>query len=109
MDGSPIASRFGKDPLWSVANIYPASADGIGAPKWGIRSRTPLQPVGLKGLDKNQALCAPVRPMRLISPSSRKLWAGLQKAARYGSPVRSTAQIMRGALAAHVFRTIRPH
>jgi hypothetical protein len=31
--------------------------------------------------------------MRLISPSSRKLWAGLQKAARYGSPVRNTAII----------------
>ena len=23
-------------------NIYPASPGGIGAPKWGIRSRTPL-------------------------------------------------------------------
>jgi hypothetical protein len=62
---------FEKDPLWFVANIYPASPGGIGAPKWGIRSRTPLQLVGLEGLDKNQALCAPVRPMRLISPSSR--------------------------------------
>src|SRR3984893_9754091 len=73
MDGSPIASRFGKDPLWSVANIYPASPDGIGAPKWGIRSRTPLQLVGFESLGKSQAPCAPVRPVRLISPSSRKL------------------------------------
>jgi hypothetical protein len=93
--GLSLQVDFEKDPLWFVANIYPASPGGIGAPKWGIRSRTPLQLVGLEGLDKNQALCAPVRPMRLISPSSRKLWAGLQKAARYGSPVRSTAQIMR--------------
>src|SRR3954452_8053551 len=31
----------------------------IGAPKWGIRSRTPLH--------------APVRPVQFISPSSRKL------------------------------------
>src|SRR5256885_16720595 len=65
----PLQVDFEKDPLWFVANIYPASPDGIGAPKWGIRSRTPLQ---LVGLDKSQALCAPVRPMRLISPSSRK-------------------------------------
>ncbi len=27
---------------WPVANIYPASPDWVGAPKWGIRSRTPL-------------------------------------------------------------------
>lgn len=46
----------------------------IGAPKWGIRSRLPLQLVGLKGLDNSQARGAPVRPVRLISPSSRKLW-----------------------------------
>src|SRR3977135_1042519 len=71
----PLQVDFEKDPLWFVANIYPASPGGIGAPKWGIRSRTPLQLVGLEGLDKNQALCAPVRPMRLISPSPRKLWA----------------------------------
>jgi hypothetical protein len=96
----PLQVDVEKDPLWFVANIYPASPDGIGAPKRGIRSRTPLQLVGLEGLDKSQALCAPVRPMRLISPSSRKLWAGLQKAARYGSPVRSTAQMMRAFLLA---------
>jgi hypothetical protein len=40
--GSPVASRFRKDPLRLLANIYPASPDEIGAPKWGIRSRTPL-------------------------------------------------------------------
>src|SRR3984893_16347174 len=57
----PLQVDFEKDPLWFVANIYPASPGGIGAPKWGIRSRTPLQLVGLEGLDKNQALCAPVR------------------------------------------------
>jgi len=74
MDGSPFASRFRFDRRWSVANIYPASPDRVGAPKWGIRSRTPLQLVGLEGLDKNQVRCAPVRPVRLISPSSRKLW-----------------------------------
>src|SRR5215472_17659283 len=67
---------------WPVANIYPASPDDIGAPKWGIRSRTPLQLVGHEGLDSSQALCAPVRPVQFISRSSRKLWAGLQKAAR---------------------------
>ena len=32
--------------------------------------------VGLEGRDKNQALCAPVRPVQLISPSSRKLVGG---------------------------------
>ena len=69
----PLQVDFEKDPLWFVANIYPASPDGIGAPKWGIRSHTPLQLVGLEGLDKIQALCAPVRPMQLISPSSRNL------------------------------------
>jgi hypothetical protein len=37
-----VASRFRKDPLRPLANIYPASPDEIGAPKWGIRSRTPL-------------------------------------------------------------------
>ncbi len=42
----------------------------------GIRSRPPLQLVGLEGLDNSQALCAPVRPVRFISPSSRKLWGG---------------------------------
>ena len=67
---------------WPVANIYPASPDDIGAPKWGIRSRTPLQLVGHEGLDSSQALCAPVRPVQFISRSSRKLWAGLQKAVR---------------------------
>ena len=36
----------------------------------------PLQLVGLEGLDKTQALCAPVRPVQLISLSSRKLWGG---------------------------------
>jgi hypothetical protein len=74
MDGSPVASRFRNDPLWSVAYIYPASPDEFGAPKWGIRSRPPVQLVGLEGLGKNQALCAPVLPMQLISPSSRNLW-----------------------------------
>jgi hypothetical protein len=34
----------------------------IGAPKWGIRSRMPLQLVGHEGLDNSQARCAPVRP-----------------------------------------------
>jgi Transposase, Mutator family len=33
----------------------------------------PLQLVGLGGLDNSQALCAPVRPVQLISPSSRNL------------------------------------
>src|SRR4029077_18291567 len=27
---------------WPVANIYPTSPEKAGAPKWGIRSRTPL-------------------------------------------------------------------
>lgn len=36
----------------------------IGAPKWGIRSRMPLQLVGHEGLDNSQALCSPVRPRR---------------------------------------------
>jgi hypothetical protein len=47
------------------------SMDGSPVAKWGIRSRTPLQLVGHEGLDKNQARCAPVRPVQLISPSSR--------------------------------------
>jgi len=34
--------RFRKNPLWLFAYIYPASPDEIGAPKWGIRPRTPL-------------------------------------------------------------------
>ena len=46
MDGSPVARRFRTDPLGSVANIYPASPTD-GAPKWQIRSRTPLQLGGL--------------------------------------------------------------
>jgi hypothetical protein len=56
---------FEKDPLWFAANIYPALPGGIGAPKWGIRSRTPLQLVGLEGLDKRSrenAEKAPVAP-----------------------------------------------
>ena len=61
----------------------------------GNRLRTPLQLVGLAGLDNSQALCAPVRPVRLISPSLANSGAGLQKAARYASPVRSTAQMIR--------------
>jgi hypothetical protein len=68
------------------------------APKWGIRSRTPLQLVGLEGLDKSHALRAPGRPMQLISPSYRNLWGRLQKVARHGSPVRSMAQMMRAFL-----------
>lgn len=36
----------------------------------------PLQLVGLAGLDNNQALCAPVRPVRFISPSARNHEAG---------------------------------
>ena len=65
-----------------------------------LRPRSPLQLVGLEGLDKSQGLCAPVRPVQLISPSSRNPLAGLQKVARYGSPVRSTAQIIRAFLLA---------
>src|ERR1700716_555646 len=30
----PLQVDFEKDPLWFVANIYPASPDGIGVPKW---------------------------------------------------------------------------
>ena len=30
-------------PRGFVANIYPASSDQVGAPKWGIRSRMPQQ------------------------------------------------------------------
>src|ERR1700726_4450480 len=45
----PLQVDFEKDPLWFVANIYPASPGGIGAPKWGIRSRTPLQVAGQLG------------------------------------------------------------
>ncbi|MCC0013712.1 MAG: hypothetical protein H6877_10395 [Rhodobiaceae bacterium] len=33
----------------------------VGAPKWGIRMRAPLQLVGLKGRDNSQARRAPVR------------------------------------------------
>ena len=51
-------------------------------PKWGIRSCTPLQVVGLKDLDNAQAGCTPVRPVQFTSPSSRNLLAGLQKVAR---------------------------
>jgi hypothetical protein len=36
----------------------------------------PLQLVGLGGLGNTQALCAPVRPVQFISPSSRKLRGG---------------------------------
>lgn len=43
------------------------------APKWGIRTRAPLQLVGLVGLDKSQARRASVRSVQPISPSARKL------------------------------------
>ena len=57
------------------------------APKWGIRSHTPLQLVGHEDLDNSQALCAPVRPVQLISPSSRKLWRAFRQRRGRASPV----------------------
>ena len=81
-------------------NRGPRFREGADVSERSIRSRTPLQLVGLYGLDSSQALRAPVRPVHLISPSSRKLGAGPQKAMRYGSPVRSTAQMIRAFLLA---------
>ena len=43
------------------------------APKWGIRTRAPLQLVGLAGLDKSQVRRASARSVQSISPSTRKL------------------------------------
>src|SRR5436305_6375557 len=57
--------------LRSVANIYPASPVFAGAPKWGIRTRAPLQLVGLAGLDNTQAPRASARSVQSISPSPR--------------------------------------
>src|ERR1051326_5113477 len=42
-----------------------------GAPKWGIRTRAPLQLVGLTGLDNTQAPRASARSVQSISPSPR--------------------------------------
>lgn len=42
-----------------------------GAPKWGIRTRAPLQLVGLAGLDNSQAPRASVRSVQSISPWPR--------------------------------------
>ena len=53
-----------------------------GAPKWQIRTRAPLQLVGLKGLDKSQVCRAPVRSVQSIFPSTRKLQSTPQAAAR---------------------------
>ncbi len=43
------------------------------APKWGIRTRAPLQLVGLTGLDNSQVRRASARSVQSISPSTRKL------------------------------------
>jgi putative transposase len=56
------------DPWQTSFRRQPAVA---GAPKWGIRTRAPLQLVGLAGLDKSQARRAPARSVQSISPSSR--------------------------------------
>ncbi len=80
MDGSPVARRFGSERLGQLLTSIRRHL--CGAPKWDIRSHRPLQLVGLEGLDKNQALCTPVRPVALISVSSRNFEAGLQAAAR---------------------------
>src|SRR5262244_3999513 len=71
MDGSPFARLewMGcSDPWQTSIRRQPAVA---GAPKWGIRTRAPLQLVGLEGLGKNQARRASVRSVQSISPSSR--------------------------------------
>ncbi len=54
----------------------------VGAPKWGIRMRAPLQLVGLKGRDNSQARRAPVRSRQSISSSSCNQRHVLQIAAR---------------------------
>ena len=56
------------DPWQTSIRRRPAVA---GAPKWGIRTRAPLQLVGLEGLDNSQAPRASVRSVQSISPSSR--------------------------------------
>jgi hypothetical protein len=70
-------------PAGPIANIHPASPDDVGAPKWGIPSRMPLQ---LEGLDNSPAPCAPVRTVQLISPTSRNLLK--QAFSRWRSTVR---------------------
>ena len=53
----------------------------VGVPKWGIRAHRPLQLVGLEGRCIAQARGTPVRPVVLISPSSRNREVGLQRTA----------------------------
>jgi hypothetical protein len=84
---------------WSIANIYPASPDD-GAPKWGIRSHPPRQLVGLEGHYKSQGLGVPVRPVSPFFRSFPQPRSSLHAAARYWSPLRSTAQITRAFLLA---------
>ena len=83
MDGSPVARCDGEvgcvNPLQTSIRRQLA---GARAPKWGIRMRAPLQLVGLKGRDKNQARRAPVRFRRSISSSSCNQRLNLQAAAR---------------------------
>jgi hypothetical protein len=73
MDCSPVAEVSKPGLTWSIANIYPASLDD-GAPKWGIRSHSLRQVVGLEGHYKSQGLSVPVRPVSPFSDPSRNLF-----------------------------------
>ena len=78
MDGSPDASDVAMSAWVSCRHLSGITVFGV--PKWGIRAHPPLQLVGLEGLGTSQAHGAPVRPVQLISSSSRNLVAGLQRA-----------------------------
>ena len=79
MDGFPDASDVEMSAWVSCRHL--SGITRVRVPKWGIRAHPPLQLVGLGGLDRSQARGAPVRPVQLISSSSRNLVVGLQLAA----------------------------
>ena len=87
--GMPEDGRVGGDllPLWTALPLQAAlkrsawisckHLSGVSwlprAPKWGIRTRAPLQLVDLAGLDNSQVRRASARSVQSISPSTRKL------------------------------------
>jgi hypothetical protein len=100
MDGPPVASRFCTDPLGPLQTSIRRHPINRGA-----QMGNPLAPASTAGrplrasiivrlLARRSDLC--VSCLRRLANSG----AGLQKVARYGSPVRSTAQIVRAFLLA---------
>ena len=74
MDGSPLQDWDKVVCLIRGKHLSGVTGCCRRAPKWRIRTRAPLQLVGLPGLDNSQAPRASVRSVQSIFPSPRNRW-----------------------------------